>query len=181
MIQRPPRVSALLVLLSACLCLVSSVRAGEGDDWVGKPAPSFELVDLEGNELRLADFAGKKVVWLNFWGVRCGPCIQELPSLQTLYAENREKGLLVIGVNADTLEADFLRKAFAESEALKAAKITFPITPDPTFKVLDAYGLMGAPLNVMIDKAGIVRYRHEGYEEGDELQYAEELKKLLSQ
>jgi len=180
----PQRLFRLIVLLLtlAPLCLSGAAFASEeGDEWVGKPAPDFQLKDLEGSPLNLADLVGKKVVWLNFWGLRCGPCVRELPALQKLYDTYKDRGLLIIGLNADGVDADFITKQIAARDDLKAAGMTFPIAPDAEFAVIDVYGLMGAPLNVMIDRKGVVQYRHEGYEEGDEVQYAEIVEKLLAQ
>jgi peroxiredoxin len=171
------------VLLVSCLSLAAGAAANgeDGDEWVNKPAPAFELTDLAGNDLRLADLTGQKVVWLNFWGLRCGPCVRELPALQKLYAANKKRGLVLIAVNTDGVDAEFISKALADRPDLKAAGVTFPVAPDPEFATIDAYGLLGAPLNVMIDRGGVVRFRHEGYEEGDEVRYAAELEKLLAQ
>jgi len=158
----------------------SALGSEEADEWVGQAAPAFQLQDLEGHPLNLADLAGKKVVWLNFWGLRCGPCVRELPALQKIHETYASKGLLIIGLNADGVDAEFIRGQLAAREDLKAAGVTFPLAPDPDFAVIDAYGLMGAPLNVIIDKAGIIRYRHEGYEEGDEAHYVQVVEKILA-
>ncbi len=174
-----------VVMLSCVVCLCLSSRTSlaggeETDEWVGKPAPGFALPDLDGKDVRLADLVGKKVVWLNFWGLRCGPCVRELPVLQRIYESHGPKGLIIIGVNADGVDGAFVTKSFEEREDLKAAGVTFPMVTDPEFGVIDAYGLMGAPLNVMIDKEGVVRFRHEGYEEGDEVHYLEVVEGLLA-
>lgn len=155
--------------------------SAEADPWTGKPAPAFEVVDTEGKTLKLADLVGKKVVWLNFWGLRCGPCIKELPILQKFYQNHKDAGLVVIGINADGVDGAFIQAQFAQRDDLKAAGVTFPLAPDPSFAVMDAYGLMGAPLNVLIDKKGLVSYRHEGYEDGDEAKYAPVVQKLLAE
>jgi len=180
-------VKRLIVLSLAALVLTCSggtriARAAGGENsWEGKRAPVFSLKDLEGKDLRLADFSGKKVVWLNFWGLRCGPCVRELPALEKLYAKYAPKGLVIIGINTDGVDAALIKKQFSERADLKSAGITFPLAPDPEFKVIDSYGLMGAPLNVMIDKKGVIRFHHEGYEEGDEANYAKSVEKLLAE
>lgn len=161
---------------------VGSVRAAEGaDEWVGRKAPDFSLVSLDGKPLRLSDYLGKKVVWLNFWGLRCGPCVRELPALEKLHEKFAARGLVLIGINTDGVDGAMIKKQFAERADLKGAGVTFPLATDIDFKAIDGYGLMGAPLNVMIDRKGVVRYRHEGYEDGDEGAYSKFVEKLLGE
>ncbi|GAB4258588.1 MAG: hypothetical protein Kow0092_06310 [Deferrisomatales bacterium] len=168
----------------ACLLLAPAsgwAGADEVGPWVGRPAPAFDLVDVEGHRLASQELVGRKVVWLNFWGLRCGPCVRELPVLQRIYTEYKDRGLLIVGVNTDGVDGAFIRRSIAKRADLQAAGVTFPLAPDEEFAAIDAFGLTGAPLNVMIDRQGIVRYRHEGYEEGDEAQYLEVLRTLLAQ
>ncbi len=156
--------------------------ARAGDEWIGKAAPPFEMKDLDGNLLELTDLLGRnKVVWLNFWGLRCAPCILELPALETIYRQYAPKGLVMIAVDADGVDAQSLREQIEARDNLKPLRNSFPVAPDQEFAVIDAYGLMGAPLNVMIDKKGVIRFRHEGYEEGDEKKYVEILEGLLGE
>lgn len=171
----------LILALTVAIGTAAWSSALAGDEWVGKAGAPFALKDLQGNPLNLADLLGKKVVWLNFWGLRCAPCIQELPALQKIYETYADKGLLLIGVDTDGVDAKFLQDQLSSRQDLKAAGITFPIAPDQDFAVIDAYGLEGAPLNIIIDKKGIIRFRHEGYEEGDEKRYVEALKPLLAE
>lgn len=166
-----------LALLAAAAAW--NIGAAANDPWEGKRAPAFTVRDLSGHEIRLADLAGKKVVWLNFWGLRCGPCVKEMPALQKLYEKYGPKGLVVVGVNTDGVDGDFIRKSFVDRAELKAAGITFPLVTDSDFKVADGYELAGAPLNVLIDRKGVIRFRHEGYEPGDEQQYGKLIEKTL--
>ncbi len=181
--MRRKHLGLILVALSFSLLLFGNAGAAESADahWENKRAPDFTVKDLDGKILHLESLAGKKVVWINFWGLRCGPCVRELPALQKLYSKYGPKGLLIVGVNTDGVNADFIRKAFGERQDLKAAGVAFPLVPDEQFTVIDAYGLQGAPLNVMIDRKGVVRYRHEGYEDGDEAGYAKVVERLLSE
>ncbi|MEW6488647.1 MAG: TlpA disulfide reductase family protein [Thermodesulfobacteriota bacterium] len=177
------RLWLFLAVTAASVVLGAAPRpAGADGEWVGKAAPPFEMEDLNGNPLKLTELLGrKKVVWLNFWGLRCSPCILELPALETIYRQYEARGLELIAVDTDGVDAEFIRKQIDAREDLKPLRASFPVAPDPEFAVIDAYGLMGAPLNMIIDKKGVIRFRHEGYEPGDEGRYVEVLEGLLAE
>ena len=68
----------------------------------GMPAPDFSLPDSSGNLVRLSDFKGK-VVYIDFWGTWCGPCIMEIPDaleLQKKYA-NKPVVFLYVALESD--------------------------------------------------------------------------------
>ncbi len=75
--------------LAITLSLVAILGSGFGKDphridtdaLEGKPAPVFELVDLEGNAVSLSDYIGKQWVVINFWATWCQPCKIEHPHL----------------------------------------------------------------------------------------------------
>ena len=66
------------------------------DDVSQGPAPDFTLVDLDGNQISLGDFAGQPVV-INFWATWCPPCQDEMPLLAGAY--EREGGQVVFLAN----------------------------------------------------------------------------------
>jgi peroxiredoxin len=61
-------------------------------------APLFDTVDIHGNPERLSDQAGK-VVLVSIWATWCGPCRSEMPKLDQLYRERKDKGLVVFGIS----------------------------------------------------------------------------------
>lgn len=170
---------ALLCAAAALALALAGLGAHADDQWIGKPAIDVSAVDLNGKEVSVSGLKGK-VVWLNFWGLRCGPCLRELPALEALYSKYKDQGLVIIGINTDGVPGKEISKHFATRDDLKPIKITFPMIPDEEIKFIDAYQLMGAPLNVMIDKNGVIQYYHEGYEDGDEKHYEEVVKSLLA-
>jgi len=63
-------------------------------------APDFDLLDLDGNHVRLSDYRGKVVV-LDFWATWCPPCRRALPHLQQLSDQYADQGIVVIGISVD--------------------------------------------------------------------------------
>ena len=62
--------------------------------------PDFALQDLEGNVVRLSDYAGKTVL-INFWATWCGPCKLEIPDLVEIQKELGDKDFVVLGISLD--------------------------------------------------------------------------------
>ncbi len=118
------------------------------------PAPTFQLKDVEGKELKLEAFRGK-VVLLNFWATWCGPCRAEIPSLVELQKRYKD-GLQVIGLAVDEENEGYVR-SFAGTQG-----INYPVamgTPD----VRIAYGGVGAlPTVFVIDTEGRIVQKHVG-------------------
>jgi len=81
---------------------------------VGYPAPAFAGKDLDDKSIDLKQSpAGTKYVLLDFWASWCGPCRSEFPNFRRLYAQYKDHGLRVIGVNLDedhTRAADAAKK-----------------------------------------------------------------------
>ena len=78
---------------------------------------TYQLTDLDGQPVRLADLRGK-VVWLNFWASWCPPCQHETPILRELSERYSDRGLEVIGISVqETTAADV--KAYADRYDLR--------------------------------------------------------------
>lgn len=64
----------------------------------GVPAPDFSTLDIDGNRQRLADHKGQVVV-VNIWATWCAPCRAEMPALDRLYQQEKDRGLMVFGIS----------------------------------------------------------------------------------
>jgi len=115
----------------------------------GHPAPDFALQTLDGETVRLSDFAGKPVL-VNFWATWCGPCRAEFPDFQEASVDNADK-LVIIGINNTTADQpDLVDDFVAEMGA------TFPIVLDQDGKVSESYQIRGLPTTIFVDRDGIV-------------------------
>jgi peroxiredoxin len=138
-------------------------------DLVGKPAPEFTLKDVDGREITLASLRGKPVL-LDFWATWCEPCREEMPQIQALYDQFKNKGLMVVGINTDEL-AETARKYFEDQH------YPFVTLLGSGNDVVKKYGAEIIPIVMLIDKDGVVRYVHQGWGSGMDL--AAEVKKLV--
>jgi len=126
---------------------------------VGGPYFDFVAPELMGGTVRLADLVGQKVVLLQFWGIRCAPCLAEMEFLVRLQAKYRDQGLQVVGVNTDRATPAQL------TDALVSRKIepAYPHVLDPEFAISKHYTRWLIPVSVLIDRSGVVRAIHTGY------------------
>jgi cytochrome c-type biogenesis protein len=141
-----------LVLLIATCGEPSQPSPGE----IGTLAPAFGAVALNGDSVNLASLKGD-VVLLNVWATWCIPCRREIPELQVLHQQHRERGLHVVGVSVDDSGADADVAEFAKSFSM-----TYTILRDPGESVSNAFRIPGVPASFLIDREGVVRWRHIG-------------------
>jgi thiol-disulfide isomerase/thioredoxin len=81
-------------------------------------APVFDTMDISGNAERLVDQAGK-VVLVNVWATWCGPCRSEMPKLDRLYRDQKDKGLVVFGISNED--------AGVQQKYLQQVPVSYPL------------------------------------------------------
>ena len=122
----------------------------------GDKAGDFKLEDLNGRTVSLSSYRGK-VVFLNLWATWCGPCREEMPSMETLY--NELKG-----------NHDFVMLAVSQDSKGKSAVLPyvkkngyhFEVLLDPENKVGEEYSVSGVPETFIIDREGRIVAHHMG-------------------
>jgi peroxiredoxin len=145
------------------------LQLGQGaPDFVGKNGDlEVRLADLDGREIRLADFAGKPV-WVVFWATWCPPCQQETPDIRAVYEAGRDKGLVVVAVDVQE-DVDTVR-GYTQRYSLQ-----YTIGLDTYAAIMKTYGVFGLPTHYFIDRQGVIRDRYFGPLKRDQMEQRVEL------
>lgn len=163
-----------IVFLGALLAATSVIFTASSlasSSLAGQDAPDFVLKSASGANLRLSEHRGN-VVMINFWATWCGPCRQEMPLLNDLYARYERVGFSLLGVNID----DDSRRALEMAEDLG---VSFPVLFDERKEVSRLYQVEAMPVTVLVDREGKVRHVHLGYKPGYEEKYLAQIRSLL--
>jgi peroxiredoxin len=176
--MRTPRFLATLAhaFAPAALCVLALAAAPHRAIAAAVPnaiAPDFTLHAADGRNVRLDELRGQ-VVLVNFWATWCGPCREEMPRLDQLYAKYRKSGFVLLGVNIDDNPATALSTA-------QKLNVSFPILLDTDKKVSKLYNLTDMPSTVVIDRDGKVRFLHRGYRDGVDAEYDQQIRGLLKE
>jgi thiol-disulfide isomerase/thioredoxin len=136
--------SFLLIALS-----LSTIQSGYSQVKIDDQAPAIELTSMNGEVIKLSDFAGK-VVLIDFWASWCGPCRKANPELEKIYQKFKDKDFTILGVSLDSKETSWIA-------AIKKDKISYPQVIDVdnwNSKTVESYGIDKLPSSYLINKEG---------------------------
>ena len=119
---------------------------------IGKKAAPFKLLTLDGKEIELDSFAKGKVTLLVFGATWCPSCRHEIPLLKEFYTEFKDQGLNVLGI-------DIQESVKKVRSLVDKKKINYPVVLDSKADVARLYKVIGIPLNIVLDKNGVIVYK----------------------
>ncbi len=116
---------------------------------VNDDGSTYQLTDLVGKPIRLADLRGK-AVWVNFWTTWCPPCQSEVPILRDLSERYKDRGLVLVAVSVqETAPGDVAAYA-------ARYQLGYTIGFDGSGKIFHAYKAYGLPTQIFIDAKGVI-------------------------
>jgi thiol-disulfide isomerase/thioredoxin len=140
---------------------------------VGKQAPGFTLMTLDGKKVSMSDFKGRPVL-VNFWGTYCGPCKVEMPWLEEFRTKYAADKLEVLGMVYDVeIGKDTINRE------VKKLGVTYPILLTDS-KVQGVYlsDSEVLPMSFYVDKNGVVVEETAGLGGKDEVEA--HIKKMIA-
>ena len=135
--------------------------------------PQVELEDLDGEEVKLSDHRGEVVI-VDLWATWCEPCRASMPFYQRLYEEHRDRGLRILAISVD--ENQSAVEAFRRRHGLG-----FSILLDEDHRTAEEFRPPTMPTAYLVDRDGVVRYRHSGFGDGDREEIERRVLELLGE
>ena len=121
---------------------------------IGDPAPELAFLTLDGSEIRLSDYRGRRVI-VFVWASWCA-CREQLAAWETFYQKHRAEPFELIGVAMDAQGGEVARP-FVEQ-----ARVTFPVAVDSVDCLWDLLSFDYIPNGYYIDERGVIRYLKVG-------------------
>jgi len=148
--------------ITLCLTLTAAAcfdREGAEPGGPRTQAPGFDLPLLSGRQIRMDELSGKIVI-LDFWATWCAPCEVQMPVLDEIWQDKKERAthaddLMIVGVSVDTDPPAKVSDWVAERGFL------YPIALGDQDLAM-RYGVIGFPSLVIIDPSGGIHTRHTG-------------------
>lgn len=137
--------------------------------------PDFKLVDTGGQTHRLADYRGK-VVWINFFGTGCAPCLAEWPHLVELSKEHKPAGLTVLAICPQAAE---IVEEFARDRRPPFAVLVDERQTAVAEFLNDSLSL-ALPTTILIDREGRIADQSEGFTDDTFAELAAQVRELLA-
>jgi peroxiredoxin len=112
-------------------------------------AVDYELPDVDGQMQSLDQYQGKWVI-VNYWATWCGTCMKELPDLVSMHESNKDKDIVVVGVNFESIGNEQLKAFVAEQS------IPYPVLRSEPVPVTALGKVPALPTTYIIDPDGNV-------------------------
>ena len=148
--------SIFLLFLGLIWIAFSADRSGASTNGLipapqtGFLAPDFTLQTTDGKAVTLSDLRGRAVL-VNIWASWCVPCRAEMPAMQRVYDEYKDRGLIVLAVNSTVQDQAASARAFAAEFGL-----TFPILLDMEGIATRLYEVRALPSSFFIGRDGVI-------------------------
>ena len=124
----------------------------------GDKVPAFTVTTLDGEEVAIEKLKGK-VVLINFFATWCGPCMKEMPEVESqVWPKFKDQNFAMVSIGREHTKEQL-------QTWNKKKGFTFPIAPDPKREVYSKFASQYIPRNFIVDKSGKIIWQGVGFDQ----------------
>ena len=136
--------------------------------------PDLKLNMLDGEKKSIHELTKDGPLMIDFWATWCVPCKKIMKHLDQYHQDYKDQGFKVLMINQDTPRSIGKVKSYIRSQGYE-----FLVSLDPNKSTAKKLNGMVMPTLILVDKGGIIKWRHQGYIPGEELEIQKQIENLL--
>ena len=164
---------SLLLKPFITLIIIFQFLNGENTD-SGSTIPDLKVRLLNGTSTTLHQLSQDGPLLIDFWATWCVPCKKVMKYLNQYHKKYADDNFEVLMINTDTPRSLGKVRGF-----IKSQDYSFNVGMDPNKVLSKKLNGMIMPTLILVDKGGTIKWRHQGYVAGEEIEIEKQIKQVL--
>tara|TARA_Y100000588_G_C13891662_1_gene768950 strand:+ start:243 stop:767 length:525 start_codon:yes stop_codon:yes gene_type:complete len=144
-------------------------------DETSKTIPNLKIRMLDGSKTTIHQLVEEGPLMIDFWATWCVPCKKVMKFLDDFHQEFEPDGFKVLMINTDTPRSVGKVKSY-----VRAQDYQFLVGMDPNKTISKKLNGMVMPTLILVDKGGEIKWRHQGYLPGEEVEIKNQIEMLIN-
>tara|TARA_B100001250_G_C19697108_1_gene743072 strand:+ start:50 stop:562 length:513 start_codon:yes stop_codon:yes gene_type:complete len=136
--------------------------------------PNLKLKMLDGKKTTIHELVKDGPIMIDFWATWCVPCKKVMKYLDQYHQNYADKGFQVLMINQDTPRSIGKVKSYIRSQNHQ-----FLVSLDPNQSIAKKLNGLIMPTLILVDKGGAIKWRHQGYVPGEEVEIQKQIEDLI--
>ena len=138
--------------------------------------PNLKLKMLDGSKTTIHELVKDGPIMIDFWATWCVPCKKVMKFLDQYHQEYADEGFKVLMINQDTPRSIGKVKSYIRSQNHQ-----FLVSLDPNKALAKKLNGLVMPTLILVDKGGAIKWRHQGYVPGEEVEIQKQIEDLIKE